>query len=86
MGGVFESCGQGHSVIDPRSEPTERAVLDAMFTSLADAEQNRQRLAGMLPQTLARARQQLDCIVRHILPAANPLPGNVVRLRTSDAA
>jgi polysaccharide pyruvyl transferase WcaK-like protein len=86
MGGVFESCGQGHSVIDLRSEPTERAVLDAMFTSLADAEQNRQRLAGMLPQTLARARQQLDCIVRHILPAANPLPGNVVRLRTSDAA
>ena len=86
MHGVFESCGQGHSVVDLRHEGAEGAVLDAMFTSLADAESNRQRLAEMLPHTLAQAKHQFDCIARQILPQSDVVAGNVVHLRASNAA
>jgi polysaccharide pyruvyl transferase WcaK-like protein len=86
MHGVFESCGQGHSVVDLRSETAESAVLDAMFASLANADSNRLRLAAMLPRTLARARLQFDGIAREIAPAAPVTGENVVRLRSSDAA
>lgn len=86
MHGVFESCGQGHSVVDLRHEATEGAVLDAMFASLADADSNRQRLADMLPHTLAQAKRQFDCIARQILPQADDSAGNVVHLRASNAA
>jgi polysaccharide pyruvyl transferase WcaK-like protein len=79
MRGVFESCGQGHSVVDLRSEPTEQAVLEAMFASLADADLNRERLAAKLPVTLAQARAQFDRI-------AEAVGSNVVPLRTSHAA
>jgi colanic acid/amylovoran biosynthesis protein len=79
MRGVFESCGQGHSVVDLRSEPTEQAVLEAMFASLADADLNRERLGLRLPGTLAQARAQFDCI-------AEAVGSNVVPLRTSHAA
>lgn len=86
MHGVFESCGQGHSVADLRNLATEDAVLDAMFASLADADLNRERLAAMLPATLAQARHQFDCIARQIMPEAGFEPANVVRMRTSNAA
>jgi colanic acid/amylovoran biosynthesis protein len=86
MHGVFESCGQGHSVVDLRSEATESAVLDAMFASLVEADSNRLRLASRLPQTLTQARQQFDCIARHIQPPLRTAAGNVVQLRASDAA
>ena len=79
MRGVFESCGQGHSVVDLRSETTEQAVLETMFTSLADADLNRERLAANLPRTLAQARAQFDCI-------AEAVGSNVVQLRISHAA
>jgi polysaccharide pyruvyl transferase WcaK-like protein len=79
MRGVFESCGQGHSVVDLRSEPTEQAVLDAMFSSLADADHNRRRLAEALPRTLAQATRQFDCITRQVT-------GNVIQLRAPHAA
>jgi colanic acid/amylovoran biosynthesis protein len=83
MHGVFESCGQGHSVVDLRSEPTEQAVLNAMFQSFAEHGSNRQRLAAVLPQTLAQARLQFDCIARQILPQVLM---NDADLRTSNAA
>jgi polysaccharide pyruvyl transferase WcaK-like protein len=79
MRGVFESCGQGHSVVDLRSEATEQAVLEALFASLADADLNRERLAARLPGTLAQARAQFDCI-------AAAVGSNVVPLRVSHAA
>jgi polysaccharide pyruvyl transferase WcaK-like protein len=66
MHGVFESCGQGHNVVDLRSVGSESAVLEAMFNSIAEADLNRHRLAEMLPHTLAKARHQFDCIVQAI--------------------
>lgn len=86
MHGVFESCGQGHNVVDLRTEVTQAAVIDAMFASLADSTQNRMRLALALPQTLAKARHQFDCIARQILRPGDDIDSNVVQLRTSDAA
>lgn len=83
MHGVFESCGQGGSVVDLRTEASESAVLDAMFTSLADADTNRRRLAAMLPQTLAQARQQFDTIASSI---ASPARKGALALRPRNAA
>lgn len=85
MHGVFESCGQGHSVIDLRREGSESAVLDAMFASFCDAASNRARLADMLPQTLDKAREQLDRIARHAMPPARS-GAKVIPLRTPHAA
>lgn len=82
MHGVFESCGQGHSVADLRREGSEASLVDAMFTSFADAPQNRARLADTLPSTLAKAREQLDRIAAHVAPDLR----NVVPLRPSHAA
>jgi hypothetical protein len=64
----------------------ERAVIDAMFASLEEANTNRQRLALALPQTLAKAKHQFDCIARQIEGSQRPMASNVVQLRTSDAA
>ena len=86
MHGVFESCGQGHSVVDLRTEVTEAAVIDAMFASLADAASNRLRLSLALPQTLAKARHQFDCIARQVQFPGHAASSNVVRLKASDAA
>jgi polysaccharide pyruvyl transferase WcaK-like protein len=86
MHGVFESCGQGHNVVDLRTMRDERAVIDAMFASLEEANTNRQRLALALPQTLAKAKHQFDCIARQIECPQRPMASNVVQLRTSDAA
>lgn len=68
MHGVFESCGQGHSVSDLRQLSTEGMVLDAMFASFHEAAANRRLLAQSLPHTLAIARRQMDDIVQHIAP------------------
>jgi colanic acid/amylovoran biosynthesis protein len=66
MHGVFESCGQGHSVADLRVLSSEATVVDVMFASLGDAASNRMLLADMLPSTLSVARRQMDSIVQFI--------------------
>lgn len=76
MHGVFESCGQGHSVVDLRSEVSEAAVLEAMFDSINQSNANREVLAATLPQTLAKARQQFDCIVSNIAQPAGVRPSH----------
>ena len=86
MHGVFETCGQGHSVVDLRSEGPESKVLEAMLSSFADAESNRLRLAAALPTTLAKASQQFDCIARQAGWTAPAHGDNVIPLRTSNAA
>lgn len=66
MQGVFETCGQGHSVANLRDISSEGAVVETMLASLGDAGSNRALLADTLPRTLAIARDQMDRIVSHI--------------------
>jgi hypothetical protein len=59
---------------------TEGAVLDAMFASLADADQNRSASLA-LPQTLAQARHQFDCIARQSAQVWSPATWSAEDLR-----
>jgi polysaccharide pyruvyl transferase WcaK-like protein len=86
MQGVFESCGQGDSVVDLRAEGVESSVLDAMLGSFAKASESRVMLAARLPETLTRARLQFDRIASEIGHPVSSDAGNVVRLRTPNAA
>lgn len=59
--GVFETCGQGQWVIDPRSLDTQ-TTIDCLVTAFSDRELVRVSLAEALPGVLARAEEQLDAI------------------------
>ena len=86
MHGVFESCGQGHNVVDLRSAGNEAAIFQAMFESIAKADLDRRELAAMLPQTIAKARHQFDCISRTIAAPSTELSAGMVALRSGHAA
>ncbi len=66
MQGVFESCGQGGSVIDLRTENSEKSVVEQMLESFEGAARTRERLAARLPETLSQAAFQLDYIAGFI--------------------
>ncbi len=61
--GVFESCGQGGHVADPRMLDTAE-MLEALWTSWAAREEARQSLAQHLPAVKERARAQIQDILR----------------------
>ncbi|QDV27329.1 colanic acid biosynthesis protein [Aureliella helgolandensis] len=67
--GVFESCGQGGAVIDPRVLETEQ-VLEQLTDAYQNRASARQSLSQHLPKVLGQAREQLDCIVERIRSAA----------------
>ena len=60
--GVFETCGQGDHVVDPRHLGTED-VIEATFESFEARAKTRQHLNEMLPAVLKRAEEQMDNIV-----------------------
>jgi polysaccharide pyruvyl transferase WcaK-like protein len=70
MQGVFESCGQGGSVIDLRSDASEDLIVETMMVSFASAAENRTRLAARLPETLSQAAFQLDYIAAFLTKGA----------------
>ena len=70
MQGVFESCGQGGSVVDLRSAASEREACDAMFASFADAPLTRSKLAAWLPTTMGQAQFQMDYIAGFLAKGA----------------
>lgn len=59
--GVFETCGQGRHVIDPRSLETQ-AVLDGLVNSFTARGSARASLAESLPGVLAGAEAQMDAV------------------------
>lgn len=67
--GVFESCGQGEHVIDPRELGTGEVVerLKASFESRAAAKAS---LAEHLPAVKSTADEQMDAIAERIRAAA----------------
>lgn len=60
--GVFESCGVGDQVIDPRKLGTH-TVIDRLIDSFDSREQNRRILAATIPEVKSRAEEQFRCIV-----------------------
>lgn len=66
--GVFETCGQGPHVIDPRELDTAEVVarLKASFASRADASAT---LARRLPAVKSRAAEQMGAVVEQIAAA-----------------
>lgn len=62
--GVFESCGVGDSVVDPRKHDT-LDVVEAVLADLQARAQSRQRLQARLPAVVAMAEQQMAQIAGH---------------------
>lgn len=57
--GVFETCGQGEHVADPRELDTEE-VIDRVWRSWESRSRAKKELAKQLPDVLQRAEAQMD--------------------------
>jgi colanic acid/amylovoran biosynthesis protein len=75
--GVFETCGQGDHVVDPRQLDTDD-VVTALWRSWERRRETRQSLTDHLPGVLARAEEQMDLIVQACVsphaPPGQPVP------------
>ncbi len=63
--GVFETCGQGQHVADPRALSTAE-VIEAVAGSWDARHQARASLAARLPAVVGAAGDQMDAILRHV--------------------
>lgn len=64
--GVFETCGQGAHVADPRQLNTAE-VVEHLWQSREGREEAGQLLSATLPAVLRRAEEQMDAIVTNCL-------------------
>jgi polysaccharide pyruvyl transferase WcaK-like protein len=70
--GVFETCGQGAHVADPRQLGTDE-VVNALWRSWEQRGETRESLTEHLPGVLARAEEQMDLIMQAcVSPHAPP--------------
>jgi colanic acid/amylovoran biosynthesis protein len=60
--GVFDTCGLGHRVIDPRKLDTDE-VISSLWDGWAARVEDRAALASALPRVQATAERQLDEVV-----------------------
>lgn len=67
--GVFETCGQGEHVRDPRQLNTEE-LIERTLHSYQQREAAQTSLAAALPAVLAKAQEQMDKIVATITEMA----------------
>ncbi|MBR8826882.1 MAG: polysaccharide pyruvyl transferase family protein [Gomphosphaeria aponina SAG 52.96 = DSM 107014] len=63
--GVFETCGQGKQVADPRSLTTEK-VIEQLWQSWNEREVAASTLSEYLPQVIAQAKEQMEAIATMI--------------------
>ena len=70
--GVFETCGQGEHVIDPREMDTEE-VVNHLKNSFACRDATESSLAEQLPGVKGRGAEQLDALCECILRSAPQL-------------
>jgi polysaccharide pyruvyl transferase WcaK-like protein len=68
--GVFETCGQGAHVADPRQLDTGD-VVERLWQSWAAREEARRSLQATLPAVLRRAEEQMDAIVATVQEAGD---------------
>ncbi len=76
--GVFESCGQGSEVFDPRKLNTDE-VVSSMIASYQRRAELRASLGHHIPEVKAKAEWQMDEIARTVLECAEQ------RVRTGEA-
>lgn len=67
--GVFESCGQGEHVIDPRELDTD-AVVERLKASFGSRDAAKASLSEHLPAVKATAAEQMDAVAQRIRLAA----------------
>jgi polysaccharide pyruvyl transferase WcaK-like protein len=67
--GVFETCGQGEEVFDPRSQ-TSQEVTEMLKSSFLRRDEIRNSLGRHIPDVKKQADQQLSIITDHILTIA----------------
>ncbi|MFQ5655847.1 MAG: polysaccharide pyruvyl transferase family protein, partial [Planctomycetota bacterium] len=65
--GVFESCGQGERVADPRKLDTD-ATVEHLLASFRSREESRAGLKRALPSVLRQAREQMEEIAAFCAP------------------
>ena len=68
--GVFETCGQGRQVADPRKLSTEE-MIEHLWSSWEGRDQAKSDLALHLPGVLSQAEDQMDAIVECIKRCSN---------------
>ncbi|TNE42341.1 MAG: hypothetical protein EP348_00240 [Alphaproteobacteria bacterium] len=69
--GVFETCGQGREVFDPRILDTGE-VIEKLVQSFLRRDEIKSSLAGFLPQITNRVEQQSADLMSHITNVLNP--------------
>lgn len=74
--GVFETCGQGAQVADPRVLDTQETV-DHLWRSWIQRETIKRELAVVLPKVLKQAEWQMDQIAA-VCAGARPAPAEAV--------
>ncbi|GMG87752.1 polysaccharide pyruvyl transferase family protein [Biformimicrobium ophioploci] len=57
--GVFETCAQGHNVVDPRLLQTEE-LIELAVRRFSERESIRKQICATLPKLLETAKQQMD--------------------------
>jgi colanic acid/amylovoran biosynthesis protein WcaK/AmsJ len=68
--GVFETCGQGHHVADPRHLDT-KIMVEHLWKSWAGRKQTEEHLARHLPGVLTQAEAQMDAIADFCVSCAS---------------
>jgi polysaccharide pyruvyl transferase WcaK-like protein len=67
--GVFETCGQGGEVVDPRVCGTDE-VVERLWDSYTRRDAVRGSLARHLPAVLSKANEQMNIIAAYCLEVA----------------
>ncbi len=62
--GVFETCGQGDHVVDPREQSTGK-IVERLLASFLGREGARSSLTEHIPAVKAKATEQMDAIADH---------------------
>jgi len=75
--GVFETCGQGKHVADPRKEQTPE-IVGQLWNSFNEKDNSRLSLTSSAHANVQKAEQQMATIVAHTQPGVAPLPAQEV--------
>ena len=65
--GVFESCGQGTAVTDPRQSDAQKCVSE-LWDVWENREARQALLRSTVPDVLRYAEEQMDSILAHVCP------------------
>ncbi|MBI1849678.1 MAG: polysaccharide pyruvyl transferase family protein [Planctomycetes bacterium] len=84
--GVFETCGQGDRVADPRWLDTEE-IIESLWCSWCERTATKERLAAAAPGIVRQAESQMDDILgvsRPLVESQEPNTNGNLRLRSTE--